>query len=131
MPELTEEEAVTEFAKTVTPHLQPLGTAQQILDTCLKFYRDKRVVETEDSMMLEFGVYPRLISDDLFYDSRRVVHDCKFSTAEYPMIRIARQLFAGRGDDDTCLDVNISFDVQLPDSVATMSGVYELSLIHI
>ena len=125
MTQLTENEAVTEFAASITPLLRPLATGKQILDACLDFYRDTRVIGTDDSMMLEFGIYQRLISKNLFYDSRRVIYDCEFSTEEYPELRIARQLFADRGDDDTCLSVNISFDIKLTDSVTKMSGMYE------
>lgn len=77
-----------------------------VVEAFVQFYRDVRVEDVDDSVMMEWGSSsPHLL--DGFADLREV--SPKFDETEYQWIGLTRQLQGDRGDDDTALCVFLYF----------------------
>lgn len=128
MQTLSELEAIELFERLMTPFINsPPSSGMELFQVFADFHRDIRVRDTDDSLMLEWGVMTPLIRNG-FTDSR-VGGDSVWGKEEYQWLGLSRQLKSTQEDDDTALRAFVYFGLALgdePSSNIEYDGLDEL-----
>ena len=113
MPELTEAAAKAEFGQRMATFLDTApATGMAVVDAFIAHYREVRIQNADDSVMLEWGSSsPHLLKG--FTDLREI--DVEWDENQYQWIGLTRQVQSGNEDDDTALCVSLYFELSTGD----------------